>query len=137
MAETFEMYVLGIPRSPDSRSCAEWQQTVRAAAWEFWPYLQPPVETDVSAVVVYFYQRSTLIDVDNMAKPILDALKNVAYLDDRQVSHLVARKTELRAGFELVGPSLVLARAIETARVERSDVIYVKIGPPPSHEDVP
>jgi Holliday junction resolvase RusA-like endonuclease len=137
MAETFEMYVLGIPRSPDSRSCAGWQQTVRAAAWEFWPYLHPPVETEISAVVVYFYQRSTLIDVDNLAKPILDALRNVAYLDDRQVSHLVARKTELRAGLELAGPSLVLARAIETARVERSDVIYVKIGPPPSHEDVP
>jgi len=30
-------------------------------------------------------KRSVRADVDNIAKPVLDALKGVAYLDDRQV----------------------------------------------------
>jgi hypothetical protein len=40
--------------------------------------------------VAYFYVNTPAGDLDNMVKPIQDALKGIAYADDNQVVDLVA-----------------------------------------------
>lgn len=50
-----------------------------------------PIAGDVSlTAVVYFRDRRR--DLDNVLKPLLDALKGVVYEDDRQVAHLDFRR---------------------------------------------
>ncbi|MDZ8188299.1 MAG: RusA family crossover junction endodeoxyribonuclease [Nostoc sp. ChiSLP02] len=51
----------------------------------------------------------TIIDVDNIPKPILDAIKELAYKDDRQVSDLVVRKRDLSGNFRIENMTPTLA----------------------------
>ena len=39
--------------------------------------------------ITYFFWGAIDLDVDNIAKPILDALKSIVYNDDRQVEELL------------------------------------------------
>ena len=81
--------VEGVPRSPNAESCRYWQQEVRAAANEQWN--GSPVSTQVIVVITCFSYGSPPLDVDNMAKPILDALKGVVYYDDTYTTNPSAR----------------------------------------------
>ena len=54
--------------------------------------------------ITYFFDRSSL-DVDNVPKPILDALNGLVYFDDSQVTDLLCRKRDLNAGLQLHSPS--------------------------------
>ena len=44
--------------------------------------------------ITYFFWSATDLDVDNIAKPVLDALKTIVYNDDRQVEEVTVRKTD-------------------------------------------
>jgi hypothetical protein len=55
----------------------------------------------------YFFGGASL-DVDNMAKPILDALKGLVYSDDSQVTDLLCRKRDLKGDLRIQNPSPVL-----------------------------
>ena len=41
------------------------------------------------------------MDIDNLPKPISDALKGLVYLDDEQVTDIVCRKRNLNRDYEL------------------------------------
>ncbi|MCC5657033.1 RusA family crossover junction endodeoxyribonuclease [Nostoc sp. XA010] len=58
--------------------------------------------------ITYFYD-SDQMDVDNIVKPIQDALKELAYYDDRQVSDLVVRKRNLSGNFRIENMTSTLA----------------------------
>ena len=48
-------------------------------------------------VLTYYFKdesRSESLDVDNIPKPILDALSGLVYADDRQITDLVCRKRD-------------------------------------------
>ena len=68
----------------------------------------PPVTVDVVVAITYFYFGQAPIDVDNMAKPILDALKGFIYQDDKQVTVLVSRKRDLGSDLPDAGQSALL-----------------------------
>ena len=57
---------------------------------------EPPFVGDVMVTIVYLYEDVPL-DVDNVPKPILDALKGLVYSDDAQVTDLICRKRHLRS----------------------------------------
>jgi hypothetical protein len=81
----------------------------------------------------YFYQGETTLDVDNMAKSLLDGLKGVLFRDDRQVSELLVRKSRFSAGLSLTGASLYLLEAIERMSQTGSDFVNVRADPAPDH----
>ena len=58
----------------------EWTQRVQAIAGNRWDS-EPPVVGDVVVIITYFFDGASL-DVDNITKPILDALKGLVYSDD-------------------------------------------------------
>ena len=89
MTMPVECLVEGVPRSPSAASCPQWQEKVRAAAKQQWS--GPLVSTQVIVVITCFSYGAAPVDVDNMAKPILDALKGVLHYDDRPVRDLVSR----------------------------------------------
>ena len=56
------------------------------------------------------------MDLDNLSKPVCDALKKVIYLDDGQITDLYAAKRDLNG---LVAPAEVtdvLSKALKTAQ---------------------
>ena len=62
--------------------------------------VEQPFVGDVMVTITYLYNRGSIdIDVDNIPKPILDALKGLVYSDDSQVTDLLCRKR--RYGVEI------------------------------------
>jgi Holliday junction resolvase RusA-like endonuclease len=94
-----EFIVVGAPRSANAnpRSRRRWRERVARAARERLREEDGPTAPDVAVLIIYFYQGETTLDVDNIAKSLLDGLKGVLFRDDRQVSELVVRKTRLSA----------------------------------------
>lgn len=95
------------------------------------------IDQDVGVLIFYFYQGETTLDVDNIAKFLLDGLKRVLFRDDQQVSELVTRKTRLGAGLSLAGASLYLLDAIERNSQAGADFVYVRAEPAPDHSRIP
>ncbi len=62
--------------------------------------------------ITYLYEGASL-DVDNISKPILDALKGLVYSDDTQVSDLLCRKRDLKGDLRIQDPLLLLLKTLE------------------------
>ena len=63
---------------------------MRERAVTYWGS-EPPSSEPVMVSITYFFDRVDF-DVDNFPKPILDALKELVYVGDRQVTDLICRK---------------------------------------------
>jgi hypothetical protein len=134
-----EFIVAGAPRSSNAnpRSRRRWRERVARAARERLQEEGELANADVAVLIIYFYQGETTLEVDNIAKSLLDGLKGVLFRDDRQVSELLVRKSRLSAGLSLTGASLYLLDAIERMSQECSDFVYVRADPAPDHGRIP
>jgi Endodeoxyribonuclease RusA len=134
-----EFIVVGAPRSANAnpRSRRRWRERVARAARERLREEDGPTAQDVAVLIIYFYQGETTLDIDNIAKSLLDGLKGVLFRDDRQVSELVVRKSRLSAGLSLTGASLYLLDAVERMSQDASDFVYVRVDPSPDHGNIP
>ena len=97
MPVPFEFVVDGPVVSQQARSKERreaWQQDVQDAARDRWD-AEPPEAGPVSVTITYFFNRVD-VDVDNIPKPILDALEGLIFSDDAQVSDLLCRKRDFR-----------------------------------------
>lgn len=136
-----EFIVIGAPRSANAnpRSRRRWRERVSRAGRE---RLREeggpgPTDRDLAILIIYFYQGETRLDVDNVAKSLLDGLKGVLFRDDQQVSELRVRKSPISAGLPLTGASLYLLDAIERMSQTSSDFVYVRADPAPDHGRIP
>src|ERR1700720_3426876 len=95
-----EFIVAGAPRSANanSRSRRRWRERVSRAARERLEMGGEPTDQDIAVLIIYFYQGETTLDVDNIAKSLLDGLKGVLFRDDQQASQILIRKSRLSAG---------------------------------------
>ena len=73
----------------------DWRQDVKNAARQVWGS-ESPVTGPVMVTITYFFD-DILVDVDNIPKPILDALEGVVFEDDSQVYDLLCPQ-ETRTG---------------------------------------
>lgn len=123
-----EFFVAQTPVSSQNSggSKARWKETVKSAARE------RVRETDeigilepgpVSLTIYYFCAAPMLGDVDNLVKPIMDALIHVAYLDDSYVERAVIQKFEPGVDWEFSNPSEGLTAALAT----EPPVVYVRV----------
>ncbi len=62
-------------------------------------------------------------DIDNIVKPIMDALIGIAYPDDRFVERIVAQKFEPDTDWAFASPSDQLAAALD----KPVPVVYVRV----------
>jgi len=75
-------------------------------------------------------------DVDNLAKPILDALKGIVYHDDKQVELL--QVNALKSGRNSsIHPSYLPMAAIMTTEAKKNSTIFISIGRVESEDDIP
>ena len=118
-----EFVVLGTPVSIQGSSSAKrlWEQRVKEAASDAGDWM-PSSFDGLVLRVAYFYVDTPAADLDNIVKPLQDALKGVAFGDDIQVVDLTAsmrRKGER----DRVPMAALLARAFEGG----SDFVYVAV----------
>lgn len=99
----FEFTVAGPPISYQTRRSLRlqlWKQTVYTAARWRWPTGAPPLQVPLKLTVCYYHDGvSVRIDNDNMLKPIQDALIGLVYEDDRQITDIQVRKTDINGSF--------------------------------------
>jgi len=50
--------------------------------------------------------------VDNIIKPLLDALNGIVYIDDQQVYKVISEKVDLSSNPRIENPSALLAEAL-------------------------
>ena len=109
MPKPFEFVIGGPPVSQQTRRRSrvkEWTQEVQNVAKRRWD-TDPPFTAEVMVTITYFFEGASL-DVDNIPKPIMDALKGLVYSDDSQVSDLLCRKRDLNGDLRIQNPSSVL-----------------------------
>jgi len=82
--------------------------TVRQEAEKCWSAEQKAATGLIMLQVTYFYDAIT-IDVDNIVKPIQDAIIGLAYIDDDQVTDILVRKRNLSGNFKVENMTPTLA----------------------------
>jgi hypothetical protein len=107
----WDCVVLGIPKSVQAKasSIQRWKAEVRAAAAKAWPPDSPPFDHEVQIHVTYYHDGAPL-DVDNMLKPIQDALCGVVYADDKQLTDTHGHLRDLNAQYRVRGLTEAQAR---------------------------
>ena len=128
----FEFIIDGPPVSQQTRRRARlrtWRATVKQAAEKDWPRETLPITEPVMLKVTYFYDRVS-IDVDNIIKPIQDALKGLVYVDDDQVTDILSRKRNLNSNFRAENLSRVLAEGF----IRGNEFLHIVIEEAPDQE---
>ena len=122
-----EFVVVGTPKSLQSKSAAKsaWKARVTAAATAALPTPHLLI-TSVSRVIVGFFYVTTDLDLNNILKPILDAMNTVVFLDDDQVIDIIAFKRDLSTPYVVTGLSPVLATQL-TSPSGASDFVFVRV----------
>ncbi len=73
--------------------------------------MELPTTRPISLTIIYLFD-SVSADVDNIIKPIADALKNLVYVDDEQLTDVICRKRNLDGDIRLENPSRLLAERL-------------------------
>jgi Holliday junction resolvase RusA-like endonuclease len=132
----FEFTIEGPPvthQAADKARLKAWRERVKEAAAERWPQNEAPTSEPVQLVITYFHERATVrIDNDNLTKPIQDALTGIVFVNDRQVTDIKVRKTNLDGSFRVRGMSLVLAEAFSRG----TEFLHIRIARQPDHSEL-
>jgi crossover junction endodeoxyribonuclease RusA len=135
-AVSFECAVPGTPvsqRAENRFSLSTWKHTVADHAAQALPTHQDLSTSAAGLTVVYYYDLLPRLDLDNMIKPIMDALSGIVYADDKQVKAIDARFVDLNGAFRVRGLSPVLAAAFSVG----SPFVHLVVSEPPDPQELP
>jgi Holliday junction resolvase RusA-like endonuclease len=89
-------------------------------------------EDDLYVRIIWFHAERAIIDVDNIIKPILDALKGIVYEDDARVSQCLATRVNIQRGDYMLSTrnisSDVYDELIRLLGGDTEHIIYVEVG---------
>lgn len=129
-----EFIIKGPPVSQQTRNRSRlrnWKNRVRLAAQRKWSSGNPPTQEEIEIRITYFYEDISP-DVDNIAKPIQDALEGLIFENDGQVVNLTCRKRSINGSFRIKGMSQELANGF----INGSDFIHIRISAPTDMEEL-
>ena len=108
----------------------EWKGRIRTASKTAIP--NPHFASDERMAVTLFYLPDEPMqgDIDNIIKPILDALSQHIYLDDNQVERILVQKFEPGNVFSFQQPTNTFLLALNGAR----PVLYVRVSNNPAED---
>ena len=115
MVLPFEIAIEGIPVSQQARRRSRvvgWRESVRDFAERHWKIGDSPHGGPLEVSITYFYDRVP-VDVDNLPKPILDALNGLVYEDDSQITDLLSSKRPIGDHAPIESASQTLRRALD------------------------
>ncbi|MDJ0846100.1 RusA family crossover junction endodeoxyribonuclease [Crocosphaera sp.] len=121
----FEFLITQRPRSLQGKrsSLRTWKNTVKTEAQKIWTGTLLSEDLELHLTLVYLYDRDP-VDIDNIIKPIQDALVGLIYQDDQQIKDVQAhRRPLLQEPFDILNFPDLLRQRIYTA----SECVYVRI----------
>ena len=124
-----------IPRRPVSlqtrnrANLQAWKGYVRAEATKTWVG-RPYSGVDIQLILVYLCERDP-VDIDNIVKPIQDALVGLVYEDDLSITDVESHRRWTSGVFDLTRCPDALVKAIDSGR----DCVYVRVSAPRSLEE--
>jgi crossover junction endodeoxyribonuclease RusA len=112
-------------KRPETRE--QWKARIRQASRTVLP--EGHFATDRPLAVTLFYFPATPMegDVDNIVKPVLDALAGHICITDHQIHRVVVQKFEPGNVFEFSAPSRILQDALS----KEKPVLYVRLSADP------
>lgn len=90
-----------------------------------------PVSTGPVSVQITYYFDEIDMDVDNIAKPVLDALKGGVLGDDKQVYELIVRKREAAPAKRSPSVPTIVSEALAPA----PELVHVVLRALPSEDE--
>ncbi|MCZ7652100.1 MAG: RusA family crossover junction endodeoxyribonuclease [Thermoanaerobaculia bacterium] len=126
-----------IPKRPLSHQARrrerlrEWKDYVRSEAARAWGGRRPCEEGDLSLTLICLCGDPPL-DVDNIIKPIQDALVGPVIGDDVLVTDVRSHRLMLSGIFDIARLPVQLVEAIRSGR----ECVYVRLGIAPALEDI-
>lgn len=121
----FEFIIEGPPVSLQTRNRArlqQWKRDVADAARLKIPANTNPLQGAVELKITYYYENSSP-DVDNIIKPIQDALVGLIYVDDDQVAETGSRKRDINGAYKVRGASSVIVEGF----VNGNEFLHIKV----------
>ena len=126
-----EFIVRGTPvslQAARAKSKEAWKQRVREASFGALPEGHFSTDAPISVTLFYFPVFDMQGDVDNIVKPVLDALSKHIYNDDRQVERVWVQKFEPGRIFQFSRPSDVLSDALRGEK----PLLFIRLGDDPA-----
>ncbi|WP_223342107.1 MULTISPECIES: RusA family crossover junction endodeoxyribonuclease [unclassified Synechocystis] len=108
-----------------------WKIMVREEAEKYWPPEQKAAIGPIMLKITYFYD-SVAIDVDNIVKPIQDAIIGLAYIDDDQVTDVLVSKRNLLGNFRVENMTPTLAEGFSRG----NEFLHIVVSEAPDQEVV-
>lgn len=129
-----EFIVAGTPVSAQAtrrESIQRWQAQIVAASRSVLPEGHFASEAPIAVTLYYFPFTAMQGDIDNIVKPILDAMCKHIYLDDHQVERLLIQKFEPGRVPGFASPTATLLAAVYHPK----PLLYVRLSDNP-FEDI-
>ena len=128
-----EFVVHGTPISvqakrPEARD--EWKKRIRDASKAVIPEYHFASDDRMSVTLFYLPEVAMQGDIDNIVKPILDALGQHIYIDDVQVERIVVQKFGPRNVFSFQQPSEIFLTAINGEK----PILYIRVSNNPEED---
>jgi Holliday junction resolvase RusA-like endonuclease len=111
-------------------SRATWREQVRNASTAVIPQPHFASNRPIAVTLYYLLDQPMPGDLDNIVKPILDALSRHIYLDDSQIERIVVQKFKPNVELAFKNASSVLSVALAARR----PVLYVRLSDQPMEE---
>jgi len=102
-------------RTHDRSRLVAWRERIQGAAAANWPRGRKPINVAVELRITHYGERR-VIDLDNMIKPIQDALEGIVYLNDRQVQEVTGSWRNIDGRYPLRFISPLVAAAFSQGR---------------------
>ena len=132
MRVAFELLIKRRPLSVQAKASnlQAWIEEVRRQAKKQWNRSTPLADEAFSLTLVFLYE-SDPIDVDNIIKPIQDALVGVVYPDDQLLTDVHSHRRLISDTLSFAGLPSTLATAIKNQK----ECVYLQVqaGPAPQH----
>lgn len=103
------------------------------AAQAAWPQGDPPLQDKLQVHVICYHDSAPPLDVDNMLKPIQDALIGIAYVDDGQVTDIHGYLRDVNDRYEVRGMTPAQADGF----VSNQAFVHIRVELPPSAGRLP
>jgi hypothetical protein len=119
------------PASAQAGSRRKYQDALRIAA-EQRAGVGPTAEKQLYARILWFHRYDTSQDIDNIVKPILDALGGIWFHTDFQIAQCLATRIDIRETYEVVDtnmPDEVYDNLLALLNSAEADILYVEVGP--------
>ena len=125
-----EFVVGGTPVSLQTKrreSLDEWKERVAEASRTALPEGHFATDEPLGVTLYYFLAAAMQGDLDNIVKPILDALGGNVYIDDQQIHRILIQKFEPGSVFSFSQPTPTLGKALEQPK----PALYVRLSDDP------